>query len=431
MAKAKDPVLKAAVELVYSGDKDQARYLMGDKFNEQQFMEAIPAGKHNDHMFNFVATFEKPDWFTFISKLKEKDALKFVENAKKMHINLFQKNEYNSILLNMMFSNYEANIKTDIIKTLDDESVRKAFLDPATNRYVVDWFIDGYPTSTGNKSSYSFDAIIKKLNHPDVLQSPYYDQLFTEDNSFTKVIKNYNIYTIENSVDKVFFEKYKNSVLSNIIVRQMLSYDSFKNFEKAKELIENNQFTPIYEALQKDDYENFVHGRFNELYIDSQKYELFKLMITHNVLDVSKLNAPPHDMFTTFERFIDHNIVSASRRDVTPEKVNKVLDEIDVLKSLGIEPTANRYSRGSLDKKVQNSFEYDKSNKMDSDVSELAYRLHLPGMLVKELVDFFDKRYNYQPQNTVDNTIQQQAEQRWKTLVENIIFIEPKNELKI
>jgi hypothetical protein len=434
MAKnVKSSAVKRSIELASLGAFEEARKPMGKEFTEDVFLANITVGRYNTNLFNFVQEFKNPDWHTYVKSMNAKTAPDFFHLAKKNNIDLLQQNSDGKTIVDVILGNCSFPDQGIILEALDADVVVKAFLDQKTSQRILRWFNNALYYSQNHYNNYkesepsTVDTIINKINTPEVLVSENYKKLFEEKGGIIDYLINHaTVSGISNLINKNpnFFGEYAKVIMDTKLIKKLHHPNSIdKNLEEAFEkVLEEKSFKPNLNFLDDGWKGAIVSGNFN-MQIDSKEYLTLKKLLANGLLETEKYNNPDERYYTVFERFLVANLENARFSPTDIPKVLEIIEEAEKLSQLGIEKKCVMKSSEGINELLENAFKRNNRFSVDADIDELAWKLRLPPPLLQDLVDFFDKRYNYSPENKngVDPE-KEKMQQAWNNLMSQITF---------
>jgi hypothetical protein len=289
----------------------------------------------------------------------------------------------NTVERHVYFYSEHAESIVHELKAIDSDTYARIF------KQYSNLFIDLFAkTSSSSSQNYPYrvektiDVIFDKLNHPDVIGSYEYKQLFTLSNPFVKYLVNFTQYDtfmafITRHAD--FIGEYKKVLVDSFLLKNLVDFNDLNDssFSYLKKVISNQNFEPNFQFLDRRWAKSFDNADF-DYKITSPRFKIIKMMIEHNFLKASRYNFSEKDNAqqssgknsidntkhqpTFFELFILDNIYQAQNQ---PAMFKYLLAEIEQLEALGVQKVISLNPKECFyynHKSIDNPEDYDTIN---------------------------------------------------------------------
>lgn len=366
----------------------------------------------------------------------------YLFSLKDLSIDLFSINSNKKTLFSEIINNLP-NYKT-IKKFIEEQPVEKiqALFLTQSSEHFFDFLLKK------NQNIFHFQPIFSALNTENIKQSNQYHNLFVTSNPFSNALYQLSEHAFNNFIqqEKEFIGDKKDIIISNYIINNLANKKnsiSNKLYTLANTMIKNKQFKPEFEKVDVFSCYNesilslgyFEYGLVNTK-IDSLSYELLKEILTLKLdtFNFNSLNTFNLKFYTLYERFLCTNLTKDNylNQDM-PERVVKlqqIIEESKKLQEIGVELCiSNKSTIENFNKMFEDIINPEKHYSyngvfIDEDVKNLCYQLNLPHQIVQPLVEFLDKRYNYNENKVnIEEKSLQELREEWKKLVSQITVL--------
>jgi hypothetical protein len=458
--------IKSAQPYIKEQSYEKVWQIFENEVTEESFIDhMIEHNKNGNYQFSeyhlkFIATFKNPQWERIIQNTYTgREALfDFV----KKNADMTSKNNkgvmLGEFLLNLHHENYNGKLfKGMKFDWLYDDFIKSE--ESVIERAIQNKKVDNNYSYQNEVGFTLFNIIKENFTNPELINNRKYQGLFSTASMLTHSLTNRSKSVVNNPdfLPGNLRPEVRETLIDTTLLCGILINDQSdeKVHEKLKEKIANKNLHPDVSLMPTGHYQAWMNGSFNLNKPENIQYVLSLLDL--GVIDKNNLNtqksvvkegyygqeekqvAPFLATFLDSNNNLFYNKSKSYNLTVNlVEHYTQILDLAEQFEAKGLVLAATQEKKNS----IQNNFnkalltidredEYmtrfgGRANaKIDNELMELSYRLHLPPPLLAELVDFFDKRYGFTPekkaQAEVDNKVLLEGlKERWNTMLNRI-----------
>lgn len=471
--------VKAAQPYIKENNYDKVWKIFEGEVTEESFINNLIDANSSNHSnaqmteanLKFIASFQNSQWDRLVKDIRmgREQLLQFVQQ----NVDLTQKNDQGVMLGETILNLRQDPYLEKILKNMKFDWLYDDFIQ--SDESVVERLINSTPDiqhdnyyNYYNPGMFTYQIIKGALTQPELLNNTKYQNLFSTPSVMTHALTMSANQMVEN--DQFLPANLKPGVRDNLIDTALLcsmvsSSSNKKSSEKTIPVIaekcKNRNFNPDVSLLRPDYYQALMNGILSVA--KSEEVANIIALIDLGILDKELLNTQrvnvKKDSYNNVQQkqiapylatFIDMREDGFygmwSRHSKANEDINyynQTLDFVSLMEEKGLILTMTEKKKSSLDEKFKRTMkeiahEYDYfmgfgsgsgRMKMDNELIELSYRLHMPPPILAELVDFFDKRYGFTPEKKLEQgkdkmTLVDELKDRWAGVMNRVQIVQ-------